>query len=274
MSIAAPSSPYQSVINSEGTSLRFRSQATSSRQTGLPGLVPSQKPCQYLKARGANILNKLIAMATCSSHSKSMVVKMKEELSRMLPMTNTSTPSDSPPPSSSSLPLSLLSCSTCQGHMIKPVCLPCGHSHCLSCIERMADTQKQTITCSRCQEGHPRVPMGFQSSRQSTFILQTVLSKHCPAEMSLCCEERERGNEFAQSGNFETALVHYNRAMETGKEREGGREGERGREREGGNTVHMSSHTPHMCLCKLVDMWWLTTTCTPVHQLLHLLCTL
>ena len=218
MSIAGPSSPYQAAIYSENTSLRHRPQATPSRQATLPNPAPSQKPCQYLKARGANILQKLLAMATCSSHSKSMVVKMKEELSKMLPIRDTITSSDLPLPSSSTLPLSLLSCSTCQGHMIKPVCLPCGHSHCFSCIQRMADTHKGTITCSHCQETHPLVPMGFESSRQPTFILQTVTSKHCPAGMGLCCEERERGNHFAQSGDFETALVHYNRALQTGKE--------------------------------------------------------
>ena len=209
---------------------------SSPYQSSIPTPRGSPRPCQYLKTRGASILHKLVAMATCSARSKGLVNKMKEELSKLLPVSDIVTPLPPPPSSPSpSLPLPLLSCSTCQGHMIKPVCLPCGHSHCVSCLKRSSELHKTSLTCSRCQETHPQVPVGFESPRKPTLILQTVSLKHYPVEMSVCCEERERGNEFAQSGDFEMALLHYNKALETGKrERERDRERERERERERG----------------------------------------
>lgn len=159
--------------------------------------------CDYLKSRGTNIIHKLLAMARCSVHSRRLVSAMKEELSK----------SFSRPEKSSSTPLN---CCTCDGYMTRPVCLPCGHSHCHLCLERQNEQGKDLITCSLCQDTHDRVPVGFETHRKPTLILQCIGSKYYPQEILVCCRERERGNEFAHEDNFQMAIEYYNKALATG----------------------------------------------------------
>lgn len=172
---------------------------------GAESVGGSPRTCEYLKSRGANIIHKLLAMARCSVHSRKLVSAMRIELGKVLPPRPTATTSHD-----------LLLCSTCDGYMTRPVNLPCGHSHCHLCLERPSDKDKELVLCSKCQESHSRVPVGFDGPRRPTLLLQSVCSKYYPPEVITCYLERERGNQFAQEGNYSSAIEYYNKALQTG----------------------------------------------------------
>ena len=113
-------------------------------------------------------------------------------------------------------PYQLLECPSCEGFMNKPICLPCGHSLCKSCLERPSDKYKNTIICSCCKNTFNKIPVGFQKCRSSTVLLQKVSVKWYPILLE-CCNLREKGNSTAHGRNLSDAILQYTRALETGE---------------------------------------------------------
>jgi tetratricopeptide (TPR) repeat protein len=134
--------------------------------------------------------------------SKKLALGMKEELDRCLPDLDRS-------------PSSMFDCSSCEGYTTHPVCLPCGHSLCQLCLEKIQD--KEIIKCSICRREYPLVPIGFNGPRRPTLILQNIFDKHCPLLIE-CRKWRAEGNKFAKNNDFSSAITFYNKALETGVE--------------------------------------------------------
>lgn len=160
---------------------------------------PSSRPCVYLKNKTCSMIQKLVTMAKCSAQSRKLAVTMTEELKKCLP-------ADMNFPSNK-----LLDCSSCDGYMTHPVCLPCGHSLCQLCLDKSTDT----IICPTCHDSCPVKPVGFTTPRKPTILLQSWCVKRFPNEVE-CCKWRGLGNKYAKENNFHMSIQYYNKAVETG----------------------------------------------------------
>ena len=130
-----------------------------------------------------------------------------------------------------------LDCAYCTGFMVQPVCLPCGHSVCKSCLEKTT-VGGDLLACPNCSQTFPRVPVGFGSNnssssggelrsglgsrassdtdcRRPTLMLQNALFKWYP-EWVESAKHKDEGNVFANEGDFPMAVEWYNRALQTG----------------------------------------------------------
>lgn len=112
-------------------------------------------------------------------------------------------------------PYQVLECPSCDGFMNKPICLPCGHSLCKSCIERPSDSTRTSLLCPSCGQSCSKIPLGFQNGRSPTFILQRVSEKWYP-QLLECCTIRQEGNKLANEKKIVEAIGKYTAALETG----------------------------------------------------------
>ena len=166
----------------------------------IPPTSQSSRPCVILKNKTCFMLQKLIAMAKCNAMSRKLVSTMSEELKKCIPAYT-----------SNEEPVRLLDCRSCDGCMTNPVCLPCGHSICLLCIEKSNDSVK----CPICHDSYPVKPIGSSSTRRPTVLILNMCSKLLPNEVQ-CCTYRAEGNKCANQNDFHMAIQHYNKAIETG----------------------------------------------------------
>ena len=112
----------------------------------------------------------------------------------------------------------ILDCSSCEGFMVQPVCLPCGHSLCKSCMQRMCAASSRLSSffrCPSCKQAWPQTPPSSSEYRKQTTILYSVIQKWFPRWLE-ACKHREEGNCFAQEGDFPLAVYWYDKALETG----------------------------------------------------------
>ena len=152
-------------------------------------------------------------MATCSLNSRTLYVGIKTRLegalATLLPMIRR--PAED---SAADTPV----CPLCRCLMMRPVCLPCGHSLCKPCLARSTIRVFDDCTrCPRCLQSWPVLPPGMTEERRPTLLLQNVFMRWYPG-WAECCKYREEGNRFAQEGDFSSAVHYYNKALETGND--------------------------------------------------------
>ncbi len=167
--------------------------------------------CSLTKKRGGCLLNRLVSrhMAAASSltPSQRLVQQMTNGLRGEMKVI---------PSVKITQPYQILECPSCEGFMNKPICLPCGHSLCKSCLEKPSDSRKNTTTCSCCKKSFNKIPIGFQNYRSPTVLLQNFSVKWYPCLLQ-CCTLREEGNKMAHGQNLAAAILEYAKALETGK---------------------------------------------------------
>lgn len=112
-------------------------------------------------------------------------------------------------------PYQVLECPSCEGFMSKPVCLPCGHSLCKSCIERPSEATRTSLLCPSCGNTCSKIPLSFQNGRSPTVILQSISEKWYPRLLE-CCAIREEGNKLATEKRISEAIAKYTTALEIG----------------------------------------------------------
>ena len=107
----------------------------------------------------------------------------------------------------------LLDCSSCEGFIAVPVCLPCGHSLCRSCLEQLSSAH---APCPRCREQWPRDPPGIEGGRKATLCLHNAFQRWYPDRIE-SCRLRDEGNEFVSKGDFPHAVQRYSEALASGR---------------------------------------------------------
>ena len=156
-----------------------------------------------------------IKLASCSQNSRTLYMNIKAQLDTALgPLTSPGT-SLGAGESSTGTPV----CPLCRCLMIRPVCLPCGHSLCKPCLSRSTSRvfcDDSCVRCPRCHQSWPVVPPGMEEDRRPTVVLQNAFMRWYPG-WAECCRYREEGNRFAQEGDFAKAVELYDRALETGE---------------------------------------------------------
>ena len=135
-------------------------------------------------------------MTNCSRQSRALFDVSKDKL------TSTTGQKHLRPPNTS-----LFDCFYCEGFMSHPVCLPCGHSMCKTCIDKLSSR-----ACPKCKE----VITTREPGHKPTLMMRNVLKK-CFPEWVESCEFRETGNTFANEGDFPLAIEWYEKAISTGE---------------------------------------------------------
>ncbi len=102
-------------------------------------------------------------------------------------------------------------CSYCEGFMAQPVCLPCGHSLCKTCIHKLFSSRTSVCPSLKCKE-----PITLCLAERVPTLMMRDMIKKCFPEWVESCHFREVGNTFANKGDFPTATEWYNKAIETG----------------------------------------------------------
>lgn len=225
MAAFEPETPPNSICNILDS---LRTKARSLSPQGLDGVGDSDWKLQVLK-------QKLLSMYSCSSHSRSLFTAMRSQLVQSLKQRELLTLTVSPPSSSSpsspsqSSYSNTVSCMNCQGFMVQPVCMPCGHSVCKGCLGKSTMLLGDNIVCPACAHSFPRNPeqleagrdetasdSGLLHCRMPTLTLQNAFRKWYPLWVE-SCRCREEGNKHANQGNHDLATEWYTRALESGK---------------------------------------------------------
>lgn len=163
-----------------------------------------------LKAKSRLLFSQLRTRmeSSTSAQTRHLVSELRQELERVLPRAECRVSTDKSTQR-------LFECSCCEGFMSQPVCLPCGHTACRSCLDRPSEQAGSIVTCPRCKEKHPKIPLGGSSPRKTTLLLQNIQQKWFPDVLE-CCRHREDGNRFALEGNFPQAIDAYEKAARKG----------------------------------------------------------
>lgn len=151
-----------------------------------------------------------IGMATCSQDSRTVYLHIKAQLDAALGSLTAAITSESGETKETPV------CPLCRCLMMRPVCLPCGHSLCKPCLARsISRFFGNCAHCPRCRQTWPVVPPGVNDERKPTLVLQNAFMRWYPG-WAECCKYREEGNRYAQEGDFPLAVYFYNKALETG----------------------------------------------------------
>lgn len=243
-----------------------------------------------IKTKLSLLMNRMLNVSKCSQSSRSLLVQMRDHLKVALerediappepPSSSLSPPplpncTTTPEPHSSSVhspdrtqatitnsgtarnsahPINMnlrhLDCGYCIGFMVQPVCLPCGHSVCKSCLDKTmvgggGVSGDHLLACPRCGHTFPNVPLGFSGphsnnsgggsslaaerrsngansvnagagGRRPTIMLQNALQKWYPDWVE-SGKHKDEGNVFGNEGDFPMAVHWYSKALQTGK---------------------------------------------------------
>ena len=186
----------------------------SSSSKGFPAAsLPSYGVWTTKKPFICTLFRRMLGMATCSESSRTLFLYIKSELEAALgPLVVKQL--ERGDNGARKTPV----CPCCQCLMMRPVCLPCGHSLCKPCLARSPSRfSGDSARCPRCQQSWPVVAPGMSEERRPTLALQNVFMRWYPG-WAECCKYREEGNRFAQEGDFPLAVHWYNKALETGEQ--------------------------------------------------------
>ena len=199
------------------------------------GIVPPESPLSHLTSNGSDSPSaRLLLNSTPRCHAQQPPTHSEAASTEDEESMDTSSGRTTP---ASLLSMRHLDCAYCTGFMVQPVCLPCGHSVCRSCLEKTV-VGGDLLACPSCSQTFPCVPAGFSSnsdsnserrrsggnsgaahaatiSRKPTLILQNALLKWYPERVE-SSKHKDEGNIFANEGDFPMAIHWYSKALETG----------------------------------------------------------
>ena len=206
----------------------------NSREYLAPVLPQQSKPLpsrftSSCKAKATLLLRQILSMASCSQQSRKVLVVLRGQLAVTLELGELTPSTSQISKDSIGDYTSIVSCTNCEGFMVQPVCLPCGHSICKGCTEKSNVADSENLTCPNCnqvcsklpqrhfEEEAPDLPARQQSiaCRAPTLIIQNAFRKWYPNWVE-SCRCREEGNMYANRGDLTSAVKYYSQALETG----------------------------------------------------------
>lgn len=191
------------------------------------------------KSRVGLLVKKALNMSSSgtSHQSRVLLAAMRTQLAIALEERGLTASQTAASPSSYS---AIVSCNTCGGFMVQPVCMPCGHSVCKACTEKSTMMSGDNLICPKCNQTFPKIPKAISASsewggegagpgnnasassevkckqhRITTLTLQNAFCKWYPQWVE-SCRYREEGNKYANQGDFNSAIQWYTQALGTG----------------------------------------------------------
>jgi len=176
----------------------------------------------------SHLLSRIQIMASCSQQSRKVLVVLRRRVSSALEQEKMSPSTWHVSKDSSVDYTGRVSCRNCEGFMVQPVCLPCGHSLCKSCTEKSNIASNDSLTCPNCNQVCSKIPPKCvedlapgspstrdQKCRAPTLIIQNAFRRWYPDWVE-SCRYREEGNMYANKDDFTNAVHHYSQALEKG----------------------------------------------------------
>ena len=115
--------------------------------------------------------------------------------------------------------LNSLNCHRCNGLIMDPVCLPCGHCLCKTCVEKAAVAvgvmRKRQVECPSCKQRWACQSGQGNSNRNSNVLLSKIWNESFPKRRK-AYEYKEDGNKFATEKDFPLAIDSYTLALTEG----------------------------------------------------------
>jgi hypothetical protein len=112
--------------------------------------------------------------------------------------------------------LNSLNCHRCNGLIMDPVCLPCGHCLCKTCVEKAAVAvgvmRKRQVECPSCKQRWACQSGQGNSNRNSNVLLSKIWNESFPKRRK-AYEYKEDGNKFATEKDFPLAIDSYTLAL-------------------------------------------------------------
>ena len=68
----------------------------------------------------------------------------------------------------------MLECPVCFEKMCLPKLLPCGHTFCIVCLRKMADTKRREIECPNCRKIHNLPKDGVNGFNNNYTLLELI----------------------------------------------------------------------------------------------------
>ena len=236
-------------------STRLHSSRADGLVTTYQSLPQADRQRVCIKTKLSLLMKRVLNMSKCSQSSRSLLVQMRDHLKEALEregIVRPDSPFDSatyPAPwsrrtsaastecvgrssvAAAGMAMNYLDCAHCIGFMVQPVCLPCGHSVCKSCLDKTV-VGGDVLACPYCSQAFPSVPIGYGCSdssggpvdgavsninaRRPTLMLQNALPKWYP-EWVESAKHKDEGNVFANEGDFPIAVHWYTKALQTGE---------------------------------------------------------
>ncbi|XP_074863827.1 LON peptidase N-terminal domain and RING finger protein 3 isoform X2 [Carettochelys insculpta] len=100
----------------------------------------------------------------------------------------------------------VFSCGKCQGFLFEPVSLPCGHTFCKKCLERVRAGESPCALCKDEGSGAAGQPL------RVNVILSNLLAKWFPGQVK-ASQLRHEGNLLYKEKRLQAALQKYNEAV-------------------------------------------------------------
>ena len=77
----------------------------------------------------------------------------------------------------------VLECSVCYEQMVYPKMLPCQHTFCLSCLDKIANYDLKKISCAICRSQH-NLPIGGVMEFPNNLTLASLIDSICDSSPS------------------------------------------------------------------------------------------
>ena len=107
------------------------------------------------------------------------------------------------------------SCAACAGVLAEPACLPCGHTYCCRCLDKVLAgvKAKEPQACKKCGL---RLLFVVPVRPAVSVLVNKLSQKYWHAELR-SVGLRTEGNQYFQEGKLEEALALYSQAVELGE---------------------------------------------------------
>lgn len=117
--------------------------------------------------------------------------------------------------------LSALKCCCCSGLIMDPVCFPCGHSTCKTCIDKLpspplaSEQQGKAVECPQCRQSWSVCIGSGERRRHPTVLVTRLWNKHLTAQYK-AAGLKEKGNTYATEGDYLRAVESYSQSLLAG----------------------------------------------------------
>ena len=170
----------------------------------------------------SNSVKNWMDLACCGEAALAVYKDVKAALERWIPLRRLEEAlTDSKTEAGRENELSALKCCCCSGLIMDPVCFPCGHSTCKTCIDKLpspplaSEQQGKMVECPQCRQPWSVHVGSGERRRHPTVLVTRLWNKHLTAQHT-AAGLKEKGNTYATEGDYLRAVESYSQSLMAG----------------------------------------------------------
>ncbi len=170
----------------------------------------------------SNSVKNWMDLACCGEAALAVYKDVKAALEQWVPLRRLEEAlSDSETEAGREDELSALKCYCCSGLIMDPVCFPCGHSTCKTCIDKLpspplaSEQQGKMVECPQCRQAWSVYIGSGERRRHPTVLVTRLWNKHLTAQYT-AAGLKEKGNTYATEGDYLRAVESYTQSLMAG----------------------------------------------------------